>query len=328
MTTESVLLLPFLAFGAMLLLVIGVQGLFQQRSARLTTHLGRFTASAVDTGRSQRAQNEDLRRAKRRFSRFAVLDRYLGRQGFTEGLDRELAAAAVPLRVGEYLLVRWACALVAGGAAGSLSGIWMAALPAGVVAFFVPVVYVRYLRARRLALVNEQLIDALALIAGGLRSGYSFLQGIEAVVRELPAPVGEEFRVVLEDLRIGVPVEEALGGLVKRVPTEDVDMLVTSMLVQRTSGGNLAEILENLSQTIRDRIRIRREVNTLTAQERMSSYVVGALPIAAFAFLSLTTPDYLDLLFAETMGQVMLAGAAVLEVIGFIVMRKIMDIGL
>jgi tight adherence protein B len=317
-------LLPLLAFGSMFLLVYGLQQVLDRRTARLTLLLGRFAGRQVVAGQV----SGDLLRRRRRKSSFRTLDRLLDRQGFAERMDRELSAAALPLRVGEYLLIRWGCALGLAAAAQTVLPVPLLAIPVGLAGYFAPAMFVRYRTRQRADQVNEQLVDGLALISGGLRAGYSFLQGVEAVVRELPPPISEELRVMLEDLRIGVPLEEALYSFAHRVPTEDVDMVVTAMLVQRTSGGNLAEVLDNIAHTIRERIRLRREVSTLTAQERMSSYIVGSLPFVAFGMLSLTNPRYLAILFNTPQGQLMLAGAIVLEVVGYLVIRKIIDIRL
>jgi tight adherence protein B len=154
------------------------------------------------------------------------------------------------------------------------------------------------------------------------------LQGAEAVVREMEAPIREEFGRLLQDLRIGVTMEESLPAMATRVGSEEFDMMVTAVLVQRQSGGNLAEILETIAHTIRERMRIRREVQTLTAQERMSSYVVGALPIVAFTYLTFVNQDYLNLLFGTTSGRMVLGASVVLELIGFFIIRRIIDIKL
>jgi tight adherence protein B len=204
----------------------------------------------------------------------------------------------------------------------------LAALPAGAIGYMLPPVYVWHRTRQRMARLDEQLVDAMMLMAGGLRAGYSFLQGAEAVARELGAPIRDEFAALLQDLRVGVNVDEALLGLASRTGTEEFDMMVTAVLVQRQSGGNLAEILETIAHTIRERMRIRREVQTLTAQERMSSYVVGALPIVAFTFLSFANPGYLDLLFGSMQGRMMLGASIVLELIGFFIIRRIIDIKL
>jgi tight adherence protein B len=267
-----------------------------------------------------------LFRQRRRMSSFRTLDTFLERQGFAAGLDRELASAALPLRVGEYLLIRWGVALALAAAAVLLTRMLVVGLPAGVVGYMLPAFYVRFRQRQRASELELQLVDALALMAGGLRAGYTFLQGAEAVVRELPSPIRDEFGSLLEDLRVGVPMEEATLTFARRVRSEEVDMLATAILIQRSSGGNLAEILDNIGYTIRERLRIRREIMTLTAQERISSYVVGALPIACFVLLSVSNPGYLGNLFDIPLGHMLLGVAVVLEIFGFYVIRRIIDI--
>ncbi len=316
-------LIPLLAFGSVFLLVFGLHR-SNQHSARLEHQLGRFT-NAGRGGASARPSG-GLSRQRRRLSSFRTLDVLLERRGFAAGLDKELASAALPLRVGEYLLIRWLLALGLGTTAAIFLQLPLAAVPGAALGYMLPALYVGFRKRHRSGLFEVQLVDALALMAGGLRAGYSFLQGAEAVVRELPSPIQDEFGALLQDLRVGVPMEEAVIGLSRRVPSEEVDMLATAILIQRTSGGNLAEILDSIAYTIRERLRIRREIMTLTAQERMSSYVVGALPLISFVFLKLSNPDYLDQLFATVLGHVLLGAAIGLEIVGFYVIRRIIDI--
>lgn len=316
-------MIPLLAGGSMFLLVYGLRTA-NQRSEKLARQLGRFTNRPTLT--SEPIQAGGLVRARRRLSRVRELDSYLERKGFAAGVDQQLAAADIPLRVGEYVLIRWLVALGLALAFAVAFRLPIAAVPGAVVGYMIPGVYVGFRKKQRMNRLDEQLVDALMLMAGGLRAGYSFLQGAEAVVRELSAPIRDEFGAMLQDLRVGVQVEEALVSLAKRTGTEEFDMMVTAILVQRSSGGNLAEILETIAHTIRERMRIRREVSTLTAQERMSSYVVGALPIVAFGFLTVINPAYLDLLFGSEMGRMLLAAAVALEIIGFVIIRKIIDI--
>jgi tight adherence protein B len=317
-------LIVALAFTSVFVLIYSF-GRANQRSEKLARQLGRFTA-----GRSASVALSPggLFRQRRRLSRFGTLDRMLEQRGFAAGLDRKLARADVPLRVGEYLLIRWLCSLALAGAAAVLLQFPLAAIPAAAIGYMLPAAYVWHRTRQRMARLDEQLVDAMMLMAGGLRAGYSFLQGAEAVARELGVPIRDEFGSLLQDLRVGVNVDEALVGLATRTGTEEFDMMVTAVLVQRQSGGNLAEILETIAHTIRERMRIRREVQTLTAQERMSSYVVGALPIVAFSFLSFANPGYLDLLFGSTQGRIMLGASIVLELIGFFIIRRIIDIKL
>ena len=312
------------AFASVFLFVLSL-GHRNERSERLARQLGRFTNNRTP---AESLAPGGLFRQRRRLSRFGALDRILERKGFAAGLDEKLARADVPLRVGEYLLIRWLCALAVGIAAAVFMQWPIAALPGAALGYMLMPVYLWHRTKERMARLDEQLIDAMMLMAGGLRAGYSFLQGAEAVARELSSPIRDEFNSLLQDLRVGVAVEEALISLARRTGTEEFDMMVTAVLVQRQSGGNLAEILETIAHTIRERMRIRREVQTLTAQERMSSYVVGALPIIAFTFLTFVNPGYLDLLFGTLQGRIMLGASIVLELIGFFIIRRIVDIKL
>ena len=318
-------LIPPLVFASVFLLVFGMSRR-DQRSQALERQLGRFTNSRGTLAEPLSAGG--LLRQRRRLSRFRTLDTFLERKGFAAGVDEKLARADLPLRVGEYLLIRWLCALAVGGVAALLLGVPLAAVPAAALGYMLPAIFVWHRTQKRLGRFDEQLIDAMMLIAGGLRAGYSFLQGVEAVVREMEPPIGQEFNRLLQDLRIGVNIDEALTTLSRRIGSEEFDMMVTAVLVQRQSGGNLAEILETIAHTIRERMRIRREVQTLTAQERWSSYLVGALPIVAFTWLTFINPDYLNLLFGTTSGRLLLGGAVVLELIGFFIIRRIIDIKL
>jgi tight adherence protein B len=316
-------LIPALAFGSVFLLVFGLaRG--NQRSEKLARQLGRFAPRGGSAAES--LEPGGLFRQRRRLSRFRTLDAFLERKGFATGVDEKLARADLPLRVGEYLLIRWLCALAVGGIAAVLLGLPLAAVPAAAAGYMLPAVVVWHRTRQRLGRLDEQLVDAMMLMAGGLRAGYSFLQGAEAVVREMDPPIRDEFGRLLQDLRIGVNIDEALTTLARRAGSEEFDMMVTAVLVQRQSGGNLAEILDTIAHTIRERMRIRREVQTLTAQERMSSYVVGALPIVAFTWLTFINPDYLNLLFGTTSGRMLLGGAVGLELIGFYIIRRIIDI--
>lgn len=318
-------LIPALVFASVFLLVLSMSRR-NQRSQALERQLGRFTNSGGSL--AEPLSSGGLLRQRRRMSRFRTLDSFLERKGFAAGVDEKLARADVPLRVGEYLLIRWLCALAVGGVAALLLGVPFAAVPAAALGYMLPAIFIWHRTQKRLGRFDEQLIDAMMLIAGGLRAGYSFLQGVEAVVREMEPPIGQEFSRLLQDLRIGVNIDEALTTLARRVGSEEFDMMVTAVLVQRQSGGNLAEILETIAHTIRERMRIRREVQTLTAQERWSSYLVGALPIVAFTWLTFINPDYLNLLFGTTSGRLLLGGAVVLELIGFFIIRRIIDIKL
>lgn len=197
----------------------------------------------------------------------------------------------------------------------------------GVVAgALVPYLYVRRVRARRLRSFEEQLPEAIDLLGRAIRSGHPLSAGLRMVAEESANPVVGEFRRVFEEQKFGLPFEDSLAGLASRVPLVDVRILVTAVMIQRDVGGNLAEILDNLSHLIRSRFTIRRQLGTYTAQGRMSGYVLGALPIAIGFMIFLVNPEYILTLFRDPVGKMMLWAAGSLQMIGFFWIRRIVDI--
>ena len=182
-----------------------------------------------------------------------------------------------------------------------------------------------YIKRRQKAFTN-QLGDMLTMVANALRAGFSFMQAFELIAREMDAPIGREVQKVVNEVNVGATLDTALENMQKRVKSPDFELVVTAVLIQRQVGGNLAQILDTISETIQERIRMRREVMALTAQGRLSGIVLGVLPIALAGILMLINPNYLKPLFEETAGQIAMIGAIVFEVIGFFVIRKIVDI--
>lgn len=198
----------------------------------------------------------------------------------------------------------------------------------GAICFMGPLLNVRMKVKKRRQMFAEQLSDALMIIANGLRAGYSFAQALDSVSQTMQDPISSEFKQVVSQLQIGVDTEEAMMGVVERMQSEDFKLLTTSVIIQQQVGGNLSEIMDTIAKTIRDRFKIQRSVKTLTAQGRMSGYVVGALPILILMAVSLMNPDYMEPMFNDPRGQVMLALGAIMEVLGFLLIKKIVDIKL
>jgi len=182
-----------------------------------------------------------------------------------------------------------------------------------------------YIKRRQKAFTN-QLGDMLTMVANALRAGFSFMQAFELIAREMDAPIGREVQKVVNEVNVGATLDTALENMQKRVESPDFELVVTAVLIQRQVGGNLAQILDTISGTIQERIRMRREVMALTAQGRMSGVVLALLPIALGAFLCTVSPDYMRPLFEETTGRIAIGVAIVMEIIGYVVIRKIVDI--
>lgn len=187
-------------------------------------------------------------------------------------------------------------------------------------------VFVQRRIAKRLNNFQRQLADCLSLVANSLRAGFSFLQTMEIISREMEPPMSTEFSRVMGDTSLGKSLDEALHDMDERVGSADFSLVVTAVLIQQQVGGNLATILDTIRSTITERIRLRREIGTLTAQGKASGMVLTVIPIAMALFLYLTAPDYITPLFTTTIGRMFIAGAALLVIIGFMIIRKIVNI--
>ncbi|WP_299411627.1 type II secretion system F family protein [uncultured Dialister sp.] len=187
-------------------------------------------------------------------------------------------------------------------------------------------VFVQRRISKRLNNFQRQLADCLSLVANSLRAGFSFLQTMEIISREMEPPMSTEFSRVMGDTSLGRSLDEALHDMDERVGSADFSLVVTAVLIQQQVGGNLATILDTIRSTITERIRLRREIGTLTAQGKASGMVLTVIPIAMALFLYLTAPDYITPLFTTTIGRMFIVGAALLVIIGFMIIRKIVNI--
>ena len=255
------------------------------------------------------------------------LSRHLEAPQLSRKLEHKLLQAGWPLRGAEFLVICLASAAVVMVLFLLLSG---GKLPSGLVGaalgYAVPVFLVYGTAAKRLKQFNLQLGDALILTANSLRTGYSFLQAIEMVSREMPEPIAGEFARLLREMNLGVVTEDALNNLAKRVNSDDLDLVITAVLIQRQVGGNLAEVLDNIAGTIRERVKIKGEIKTLTAQGRISGIIIGALPFCIGLAIFVVNPAYIGKLFSHPTGHVMLGAALVSQVLGALVIRKIVTI--
>jgi tight adherence protein B len=250
---------------------------------------------------------------------------YIDQRGLAGGLAASLARADVKFTVAEYLLIKTALLLVP-LAVLWLVGQWPAGLVLGLVCFVVPDLWLRQRQIKRSTDFSLQLPDTLALIVGGLRAGFSLQQSILNVSKEAPEPTATEFRRLGQEVQLGVPLHEALDGLVRRIKSPDLEMIVSVFKIHSRVGGNLAMVLETVGTTIRERVRLRREIQVITAQQRYASYVLGALPVTLGLIIFALNPGYIMEMFKWDIFLCIPIGAAVMTVIGFLVIRKIVDI--
>ena len=191
---------------------------------------------------------------------------------------------------------------------------------------FGPFIWLRLMAWRRLKMFNGQMLDTLLLLSNAIKAGYSLLQAMEMIARESPPPMGKEFGRVVRETSLGVTVEDALTNMKNRVPSDDLDLMVTVVLIQRQIGGNLSEILDKISHVIRERARILGQISTLTAQGRISGLVIGGMPIGLGCIIYMINPTYISILFNDPKGPYLIAVGILLEAIGFFVIWKIIDI--
>jgi tight adherence protein B len=228
--------------------------------------------------------------------------------------------------LGSFLLRVCAGATIAGLVALLASRNGIAAIVAFVLGGAAPYLYARWKKQRRILKLESQLPDAIDLIARAVRAGHPLSEGLRMASEEAPDPLASEFRVTFEEQKFGLPFEEALLGLGDRVEVVDIRILITAILVQREVGGNLSEILEQISETMRARFSLKRQVRVYTAQGRMSGYTLAALPILVGMVIAVINPDYMQTLFQEALGQALLGGAVLMQGIGFLWIRRIVDI--
>lgn len=206
----------------------------------------------------------------------------------------------------------------------SVSMYLLLALP--LMVWLIPVLFLKRAKKKRLKKFQSQLGDAINLLSNSLRAGYSYLQSINTVAKDMPEPIGKEFKILLKEMSLGVDSGKALDNLHDRIDSDDLGLMITAIKIQQETGGNLAEILSNISKTIRERIEIQGEIKTLTAQGRISGLVLGLLPVALIGILSIVSGDYISPLFTTTIGRGILIYAVISELIGAFFINKIVDI--
>lgn len=272
---------------------------------------------------------QDIDREAQRYVITNWVSKRVERTSFGDKIARELARADLKFKVAEYLVLIFASMFIGALLAWFLGNqMAVSALIGAVLGSIAPRFYVKQQQKQRLQKFNDQLPDMLNLMVNGLRAGYSTMQAMEAVSKELPAPICDEFRRVVQEMQIGITMETALENLLRRIPSDDLDFVVTAINVQREVGGNLSEILDNISFTIRERIRIKGEVRVLTAQVRTSGTVLSLIPFGLTLVLWFLNPEYL---MSVTQGGPACTAGIICTVLGLItssyfIMMKIADI--
>lgn len=237
-----------------------------------------------------------------------------------------LEQADLSWRVGTFLLITLGAAVATGLMVLVVSGLWFVALAASLLGASLPYVYVRRRKTKRLLAFEEGFPEAIDLLGRAIRAGHAFSTGLQMVADESPSPISDEYRRVFEEQKFGLALEDSLLALADRIELLDMRIFVTAVLIQREVGGNLAEILDKIAYTIRERFMIQRQVRVYTAQGRFTGYLLAGLPVAVGFLIFLLNNEYMMVLFRETIGRVMIAVALILQITGFLIIRKIINI--
>lgn len=299
---------------------------YARRNRSAISQRMRYYADAAPRPEDPRTPQSDEKLADSLMKMVRSIARKLQSIRRAEGLDFKMQQAGLPLLGSEFVVVAIFGAIFAGAVTMLLTLNIANAMLVGFVALVGEWMYVEYRIKHRRETFTNQLGDCLTMVANAMRAGFSFLQAMELVAKEMEPPISEEFAKVMREMNVGARMEQALEDMDKRVGSPDFSLMVTAVLIQRQVGGSLAQILDTISSTINERIRMRNEVMALTAQGRASGWVLAALPIGLAGILSFINPGYLQPLIEEPIGRIAIAGALVLEFVGFFAIQRIVDI--
>lgn len=305
----------------------GLFWLFAGREAKVSARIKRFV-----TEETRLEVTEAQERRQLRTNLFAQMDARLVQRSFMRGianrLQHDLEKANLHMTRTEFLLIQLSV-----GLAFALA-LWLAIPRFGPILAFVGFVagiylarsYLRYMGSRRIRKFEDQLPDTLSILANSVRGGFSLFQALQLIARESDEPSKTEFIRVIQEISLGAPMDDALHGLSQRIPTEDVDILVTAISLQHQTGGNLSHVLDVVANTVRERHRVEREIRSMTAQQRFSASMLAALPFVLAVVIWVISPSYIGRLFEWSWVLCMPIGAVIMTIIGLIVMRKLATI--
>lgn len=315
------LILALLAVAGVIAVFVGLDRIVRPDTSKLDRRLLQYGTRRLDLSEiaaaTQAAPGGQIA---------ASVEKAFAGRTFTQVLQTDLARANVKLTVGEFLVMQATAVLACAALAYVISGNLVAPIFFGVVGFQAPKVWLKRRQSGRLKTFNEQLPDTITLMGNTLRSGLSLVQSMEMISREAEPPISEEFGRVVREIALGVGPQDALRHMVRRIASDDLDLMVTAVLVQFEVGGNLAQILDTIAGTIRERVKIKGEIKTLTAQQRGSGMMLSGMPIALSGLFFLIAPSFIGKLFTPGPWLVLPVCAGIMVAIGFVLINKITDI--
>ncbi len=299
-----------------------INGLFRKDNyvSRIGIYTGQVELNKEDKPKKQETYRQGLGLLAKGFERSGILDSY------KSSIRKKLTSANILMRAEEYLAICLILFICLGLVGALLFGSLLFAFVFALLGWLVPSIILKRNMGKRLKTINNQLGDTIAILSNAMKAGHSFFQAVDSVSKEMTGPVADEFAKLQKEISLGVNTETALENMVNRVGSDDLELMVTAVLIQRQVGGNLAEILDNISGTIRQRIRAKGEIKTLTAQGRMSGIIIALLPFLLAAMVSVMSPQLMVTLVTDPLGIIMIVIALVMECIGILFVRKIVNI--
>lgn len=313
-------LLYLLVFTTMVFIITGVYSVFFSQRANVVQRLKVYTNDEAAYGK------DDISLKEAALNLIGFLGSKFQGNNYMDKKKRKLNQAYIRLRVEEFVGISLILALLAFVLLYLLTKLVPLALLGLIFGFVLPDLLVNSIKSKRGEKLNSQLPEALDILSNGLRAGLSFTQAMSVASQELESPIKDEFSKVVRDNSLGMSLEKALQDFSDRTDDEDIDMLIMALIIQRKVGGNLTEILDTIAATIRDRVRIRGEVKTLTAQGKMSAIIISLLPVGVALMIFIVNPSYMMELFQNKIGLILVGLALVMEVVGMYVLFKMTDI--
>ena len=315
--------LAVLVFAVVTVAVFAGMSLFDQRKAQARVLRDRL--SAVQQPAEQTVPDAAFLRDEV-LSRIPAFDTWLRRSERVSVLQKVLAQGNVDVRAGNFLMLCAASAVAFAAIAFFASGNLLFGWAGAMIGFFIPYAYASHRRTKRFQKFEEKFPEAIDTLARAVRAGHAFTTALEMIANEVAEPVAGEFRQLYEEQKFGLPVRDALINLAERLPLVDVKFFVTAVMLQRETGGNLAEILDNLSYVIRERFKILRQVRVHTAQGRLTMVLLMALPPTIVVIMQILNPGFIRPLFADPIGHALIVGGITLQTLGYFVIRRIIRI--
>lgn len=306
------------------LFVVGIYGTFFSVKINTVSRLKEVTTNEMKF--TEGIKEEKKRSLKDLFILLGTLGKLLPHAKYFNKTKKKLIQASILMKPEEFIGASLISAILIGSSFYLVLKSIIAGLIFLIVGFIIPDLILRVKKTKRMVKINFELPEALNIISNGLRAGFSFTQAINVVTNEMEGPIAEEFNKMLKENLLGKSIEEALLNLSDRTDNEDLDMVITALIIQRQVGGNLAEVLDTISETIRERIKIKGDIKTLTAQGRISGVVISLLPLALGMVLRIISPGYIEVLFTTLMGNLLIAVSILLDFIGIFILIKLVDI--